>query len=63
MPTKRPRISVQLESEELKAACEKFIEDEGIKSISSLVNELLIKHMVKNKYYKPAQPPKFLKDD
>ena len=60
MPTKRPRISVQLESEELKIACENFVEENKIKSLSSLVNDLLRDHMVKNKYYKPPQPPKAL---
>ncbi len=61
MPTNRPRISVQLESEELKAACEKYIEDEGIKSMSALVNSLLTEFMAKKKYYKPPEPPKLLK--
>lgn len=61
MPTNRPRISVQLESDELKQACEKYIEENEIKSMSALVNELLIQFMSKQKYYKPAQPPKLLK--
>lgn len=61
MPTNRPRMTVQFESEELKIACEKYIEDKGIKSMSTLINELLTDLMTKNKYYRPPQPPKALK--
>ena len=61
MPTNRPRISVQLESEELKQACEKYIADEGIKSMSTLVNHLLVEFMEKQKYYKSGLTPKLLK--
>lgn len=61
MPTNRPRISVQLESEELKKACEKIVEDDELKSMSALVNTLLVDYAVKRKYYKPPQPPKVLK--
>lgn len=61
MPTNRPRISVQLESEELKQACDKYIKDEGIKSMSTLVNHLLIEFMEKQKYYKSGLTPKLLK--
>lgn len=61
MPTKRPRMTIQFETDELKIACEKYVEDKGIKSMSTLVNELLTDLMVKHKYYRPPQPPKALK--
>ncbi|NJO62512.1 MAG: hypothetical protein HC836_31080 [Richelia sp. RM2_1_2] len=61
MPTNRPRISVQLESEALKLACEKYIEDEKIKSMSTLVNYLLVEFMEKKKYYETGLSPKLLK--
>lgn len=61
MPTNRPRISIQFESEELKEACEVYVEDKNLKSMSALINMALIELLTKEKYYKPGQPPKRLK--
>ena len=61
MPTNRPRISIQFESEELKKACEIYVEDKNLKSMSALINLALIDLLSREKYFKPAQPPKSLK--
>ena len=58
---KKSKLSIQLENEVLKEACEVYVEDKNIKSMSALINMALIELLTKEKYYKPAQPPKRLK--
>lgn len=58
---KKSKLSIQLENEVLKEACEVYVEDKNLKSMSALINMALIELLTKEKYYKPAQPPKRLK--
>lgn len=62
MPTNRPRISIQFESDELKEACEIYVEEKNLKSMSALINLALVELLAKEKFYKPAKPGKRLKE-
>ena len=61
MPTKKARVAIQFDTEELKQACQKFVVDKNIKSLSNLINQVLTELMIKEGYYQPPQPPKLLK--